>query len=201
MQRLTMKTYTGNSSWTAPGGVTAVIVGGRGGSGGGAAPGGGTQVTGGDGCFTAFTIVTVVPNTTYTITIGAGGAGAVSGTGFDGTSTTFGSAATFVYGCGGTIDARNAQTRSHGPVIGGGHYFNSAGRFTGSGPVGSVWSGQDSPYAAGGLNDGANQGGAGGDGPGGAAGNDGVSGGGGGAYNGVTVGDGTSGQLILIWTE
>ena len=70
----TIKTIVGNSSWVAPSGVTSVIVEcwGAGGSGGSTSSGG----VGGGGAGGSYVInqnVTVVPGTSYTVTVGAGG--------------------------------------------------------------------------------------------------------------------------------
>ncbi len=84
---------TSTQSWTAPAGVTRVIVhacgGGAGGSGGGgggggstttAASGGGSSHNGGS-AYIVTTTFTVVPGTVYSITIGAGGTGGAGGAG------------------------------------------------------------------------------------------------------------------------
>lgn len=80
--------FTSNGTWTAPSGVTQVILMGSGGGGGG----GGDWAHGGGGAQQAVAFVTVTPNAGYTVTIGAGGSGGASGaTGGDGANTTFGS--------------------------------------------------------------------------------------------------------------
>jgi hypothetical protein len=100
MAKLIIKDFTANSSWKAPAGCTQVILYGCGGGSGGY--GGSAASNGGAGGFASkhgYTIVTVVPNTTYTITIGAGGAGSASGssgTPSSGTDTSFGALATFM---------------------------------------------------------------------------------------------------------
>lgn len=85
--------FTSNGNWIAPAGVTNVIVVGAGG--GGAGAGGGTGSTkwaggGGGGSEETMYFVSVVPNTTYAVTIGAGGTGG-AGNGQAGANTTFGS--------------------------------------------------------------------------------------------------------------
>jgi hypothetical protein len=72
--------FNSNGTWTAPAGVTAIFVVGCGGGGGGAGGNGlNTSTTkfgigwGGQAAVPGMIPVTVVPNTTYTITIGAGG--------------------------------------------------------------------------------------------------------------------------------
>lgn len=70
-------TYTSSTTWTAPPGVTTVTaeVWGGGGGGGGqnlASDGGGG---GGGGAYSKKTNITVVPNTGYTVTVGAAGTG------------------------------------------------------------------------------------------------------------------------------
>ena len=88
-----------DGDWTAPEGVTVVEVRGRGGSGGGA--GGGCcsfmSGSGGGGAGSVSKVVTVMPGTSYHITIGAAGLGGVgdnTGTGTpgrDGGTSSFGS--------------------------------------------------------------------------------------------------------------
>jgi len=103
MARLASKQFLTSSSWTAPAGVTFVFLLGSGGGGGGSGGGGNTGHSeyGGGSIIPILTNVVVVPNTSYTITIGAGGAGG-AGTallspnlGSAGGDTTFGSLATF----------------------------------------------------------------------------------------------------------
>src|ERR1041384_1475161 len=91
------QTFTATGTWTAPGGVTSVVVKCWGGGGGG----GGTAVNpsaGGGGAGGAFSTstITVVPYTTYTVTVGAAGtAGSNSGgNGGTGGSSWFGSTST-----------------------------------------------------------------------------------------------------------
>lgn len=104
---LTKKVFTSSGSFVPPSGVTSVILVGYGGGGGGAS---GTVATGnnnggggGGGAIQGIFIVDVVPNTTYTVTIGAGGTGAAAkgsagygNIGTAGASTTFGALATFI---------------------------------------------------------------------------------------------------------
>ena len=76
----TTVTTAGNSSWVAPAGVTSVIVEcwGAGGSGGSSSTGG----VGGGGAGGSYVInqnVTVVPGTSYTVTVGAGGVASSNG--------------------------------------------------------------------------------------------------------------------------
>jgi len=76
------QTFSTTGSWTAPAGVTSVTVDAWGGGGGG----GGNSTTaqggggGGGGAF-ARKVVTVSPSTSYTVTVGAGGAGGVQANG------------------------------------------------------------------------------------------------------------------------
>lgn len=85
-----------SGTWVCPSGVTFIILDGYGGGGGGGPGGvstsaGSTWSGGGGGGSKAYTtIVFVVPNTSYTITIGAGGT-----SGNAGGNTTFGSLVTF----------------------------------------------------------------------------------------------------------
>lgn len=93
--RTVVAKYSSSGSWTAPAGVTNIIVYGRPGAGGGSGgagggggyggstAGGGGGGTGGGGGGSASIMqanLTVSPGTAYTITVGAGGAGSVGGT-------------------------------------------------------------------------------------------------------------------------
>lgn len=112
--RLSRQIFTTSGSWICPAGITSIIVLGQGGGGGGGA--GGlfpTSSIGGGGGMATFLvprIIEVVPGTTYTITIGAGGTGASRSTpsvpGQVGGNTSFGSLATFYgarYGVNGNL--------------------------------------------------------------------------------------------------
>lgn len=104
--RICTAEFTSSGSWVAPAGVTSVIVYGQGGGGGGASGAliaSAARYGGGGGVATFLTAkpLTVVPNTSYTVTIGAGGLGSTDTTGNDiiyggsGGDTTFGVLATF----------------------------------------------------------------------------------------------------------
>lgn len=103
MARLVYKYFSGSGSWVAPAGVTRVWVLGHGGGMGG--PGGSNQTFDSTYCASStspyMVTLTVVPNTSYTITIGAGGSGGPARTssftnnGGAGGNTTFGSLHTF----------------------------------------------------------------------------------------------------------
>ncbi len=147
---LVKKEFTSSGSWVAPSGVTEVIVIGYGGggsgsigaktSGSGNLQGGG----GGGGSLQSTVYLTVVPNTTYTITIGAGGAAPVSTNNADGLplanpglDTTFGSLATF-RGAGASYDAENT-------FAGGGISAKGAG-----GALAMIYTATSTPYSFGG---------------------------------------------------
>ena len=74
----TVETFNSSTSWICPAGVTSLQVecwGGGGAGGGGASGGTGKSGSGGaGGSYVKNTSVTVIPGTTYTITVGAGGA-------------------------------------------------------------------------------------------------------------------------------
>ncbi len=129
MAKLVRKEFTSNGSWVAPSGVTTVLVVGYGGGGGGAS-GGGTTASqkaggGGGGSLQSTVVLTVVPNTSYTITIGAGGTGATTNrtSGADGSSTIFGSLATFIGGGKGLQSSDNRYSAGGLSVSG----YNGAG--------------------------------------------------------------------------
>jgi MSHA biogenesis protein MshQ len=93
-------TYTATGTWTAPAGVTSVDVevwGGGGGGGGGEGDNSDGGGGGGGGAYSRTTTITVVPGTTYTVTVGAGGtAGATNGTGGTGGDSWFINTATIL---------------------------------------------------------------------------------------------------------
>lgn len=127
--RIRTAKFTASGSWTAPAGVfsiQALAVGGGGGGGASKSTNVNTSETGGggggggvvDGMFP------VVPGTTYTVTIGTGGAGANTTTaaGSNGTDTTFGSLFTAPGGQGGVTDSvgtRVSPTSNPGGSMGG----------------------------------------------------------------------------------
>jgi hypothetical protein len=117
MSKLIKVYYTSSGTWTAPAGVKEVMLigcGGGGGGGGGnavsagAAPGGG----GGGGALQSTVTVSVTPGTSYSITIGDGGAVCPPGLqdGYGGQDTTFDSLATF----GGASGGRGALGSASG---------------------------------------------------------------------------------------
>lgn len=139
----TQVTITSSTTWTCPAGVTQVILMGCGGGGGGM--GGAKAVTnsapyGGAGSCVTQQIISVVPNMTYTITIGAGGTGGtgrsstgVAVAGNSGTATTFGSLALFAGAPGG--GAFNTPTSYNAAIIMPNMYLNTNGY---NGPFGAA---------------------------------------------------------------
>lgn len=221
---ITSTTITSTGPWTAPAGVTTVIVKGRAGSGGGGSGGNGGAGGGGGGggAVTSTVILTVVPTTVYTITIGAAGVGGAGinspGTGNAGTSgtdTTFGSLWTFKGASGGAAGGNTILG-----VGGSGRLANGGDGSPSSGATSAV-PGFNSLYANGGAiangSAGAGGGGGAGDGIGGAggaggasatSGGNGTSGGGGGGGGGETTngvfsgsgGDGTAGYVTVAYS-
>lgn len=112
-------TFTTSGSWICPRGVTSINVEAWGGGGGGAstpntnnANGGG----GGGGAYAKRSNVTVVPGTSYTITVGSGGAASVNGTS---STATFASGVTIAAAggsTGGTSTSVNATAGNGGLV-------------------------------------------------------------------------------------
>jgi len=142
--------FTTSGTWTAPTGVTRVRVWCIGGGGGGAfnnSCSGNGAYGGGGG--TAVGVYTVVPGTGYTVTIGAGGAGATAATnviGSAGGTTSFGGVISATGGVGG--DTRysanaNTGTGSSGTVI---NSSAVAAPFPFMAPVGTVTSSGGSYY-------------------------------------------------------
>ena len=100
--KLNSKTFTADGTWKCPTSVTNIWISGYGGGGGG----GGGNTTGagggGGGSIQNTVVVTVVPGTSYSITIGAGGtSGAVNTAGGIGGRSMFGALAQFFGACGG----------------------------------------------------------------------------------------------------
>jgi len=224
LQRFCSKTYTENGNWTAPAGVKNVIVFGHGGGAGGSSgrdEAGAWGGYGGGGAASAPLPVEVAPNTTYAVTIGAGGAGGAAtdgvayNNGTDGNPSTFGGTA---FKGARAIDA----TASDG-------FFGPLGTMRG-GAAGEVvadsedadnefYASQPSVYAAGtaaaaateegrpgGPGDGLGGVGGSGGGPGaGAVGTDGGGGGGGESTGGggtaAAGGAGGSGRITVYWVE
>jgi hypothetical protein len=104
--------FFSSGSWTAPTGVTRVRVWVVGGGGGGST--GGCGIYGGVGGM-AMGVYTVSPGTGYTVTIGAGGAGASSGA--TGGTTSFGAFISATGGGGGTSNPGGSGSGSGGTVI------------------------------------------------------------------------------------
>ena len=96
---LTTVQFTSSGNWVCPAGVTRVILIGQGAGQGG--QGGSTLINvparGGKGTVPCMKVISVVPNTTYAITIGTGGSGTTSGgvLGGSGGDTLFAGLATF----------------------------------------------------------------------------------------------------------
>ena len=166
-----------STTWTAPEGVTSVeyLVVGGGGGGGGVVGGGG-----GAGDFKTGTL-TVVPDTSYTVTVGDGGAGGGNNAdGSDGSSSIF-STITSIGGGGGGYNANNG----HNGASGGGGAHNNGGT-GGTGGSGTGTNGNDGGDGNGGAF------------PNGASGGGGGSGGAGGSPGGTTGGSGGAGTSSSI---
>lgn len=179
--------FVSSSTWTCPGDVTSVIVSMCGGGGGG---GGATGSTGGGGgggaqCRTKETAV-VVPGTSYTVTIGAGGAGGgPDQVGIAGGVTSFGILLSTSGGSGG---ARGTFPTAGGAAGGAGGVDGGTGGSAGAGVVGG--SGGGTRYGGGGLGGAStNVGGAGGS----------FGGGGGGGNASASGGAGAGGFIHIEW--
>ena len=128
--------FTASGSWTCPTGVTKVLLDGSGGGGGGAC--GASSAANGNGGGGAASVtgqlITVVPGTVYTITVGNGGAGGTSSTptGGDGGTSSFGTLVSLPGGGGGSRTAVGAAGGSGGISGQAGYFFNNTG-FSGAG--------------------------------------------------------------------
>jgi hypothetical protein len=117
MAKFNKAIYNSSGSWTCPAGVTEVmLIGyGGGGGGGGGVVGFGSGGGGGGSIQSTQYITGLVPNTNYTITIGAGGAGGTQGNnGKDGYNTTFSTLATFACAGGGGVGSLSTPYSVYG---------------------------------------------------------------------------------------
>jgi hypothetical protein len=208
----TTRTYSSTGSFVAPAGVTTIQVEAYGGGGGGGRGGSSNRQGGGGGGGGGYTInnaVTVVPGTSYTITIGSGGSGSTGGNGGNGTTTTAtfpsgvinatGGAGGRSYSNSGTGGAGGTGTRAGGA----GGTGSSLGSGGGGGAAGSTTIG-----SAGNIpNGGANGGGTAGDGGDGSTSNaaTGIAGatyggGGGGGTRYSNGGNGAGGYMVITYT-
>jgi len=209
MGKLTSETFLTSGSWTCPAGVTSVIVkmfgGGAGGGKGGAATGAGKHA--GAAQERVF-YLDVIPNTTYTVTIGVAAKGAPNGAyGYsdngkaalfgsksaDGATSAYHASSEYQFGfVGGTLSA--PLTSPWGIRYSGGDYGGTGGKGGFNGPYGVGGSGgKGSNSASAGYNGssaGANTGAGGGEG--------GINAGAGANGEG---GDGGTGKCIVIWVE
>jgi hypothetical protein len=210
---------SGTFNWTAPAGITSVLVecwgaggGGTRGSGTGADIGG---YGGGGGAYARLNALTVIPGHSYALTVGLGGqAGTSSGAAKNGAASTFGTNSCVAAGgkaSAGAIAQGGQISASKGDVLHSGGSGGSPGATGGSGGGGSGGTttggnnGGTSSTTDGGPGGAARQGGgAGGD--GGALGSHGSpgqvpgGGGGGGGGGGFGGGAGASGQVQLTYT-
>ena len=225
MAKMNVKYFSTSGSWTAPAGVTEVILIGQGGgsSGGGGAGETGSVANSGSATTPTMLTATVVPNTTYTVTIGAGGVGpAGAGAGLSkiidtaGGFTSLGSVG-FFFGAlnnlGRSISSNSDITSLEG-MVSKSTIFKDEGRTTsGFVTVDNDWGGPGSGYRNG--NSGApgysgslggTQGARNSSGVGAAGGNAsgfgaGGGGGGSGSAGGGAGGNGAPGQLWVIWVD
>ncbi|MEO7483040.1 MAG: hypothetical protein ABIT81_04725 [Ferruginibacter sp.] len=212
-------TFTTSGTWTCPAGVTSISVEcwGGGGAGGGSTTNTTAGGGGGGGAYNKNLTVAVVPNTVYTITVGAGGIGG-TGAGVIGavSTTTFG--VTTVSANGGSGGAAGAGVGGAGGAGGAGGLYNGGAGGTG---ISATFLGGGGGSSAGTANNGnfgtaptgglaVAGGGSGGNGAnGGSANVDGLpgaspGGGGGGAYkkngaSGNNGGSGGNGQIKITW--
>lgn len=105
---LQSQTFTSNGTWTCPSNVFNVWLTGFGGAGAGGGGYGTSSGAGGGGTILTTTVVSVIPNMSYDIVIGAGGiGGAPDVRGPEGSETTFGALASFSGASGGGAAGAN----------------------------------------------------------------------------------------------
>ncbi len=210
--------FTSSGSWTAPEGVTSVIVEAWG---GGAGAGRGTTIGGsggGGGAYSKKNSISVTAGTTYTVTVGTGGAGSTGGNAQAGGDSWFSTSGT-ILAKGGTAGADNGGAVGTGGAAGSGIgdvKFSGANGGTGSSIIGGGGGGgggagtgtngnpgDDGVSGGGGGKGGALNGGAGGDGQFGSTGGAGsvrAGGGGGGQGAGSNGGAGARGEIRITYT-
>jgi len=180
--------YTSNGTWTAPAGVTTAWLTGCGPGGGGGGGNAGTNGGGGGGggaCVIA-EAVTVVPGTSYTVTIGTGGGGGASGgNGSAGSaSTAFGALLTLAAGAAGGFNGSGGAGGTGGGTGGAGYgqsgVDNSFGGAGGGGLFSAGGAGGSNVTVAGRTGSG-------------------YGAGGGGGGNGGAGGAGSNGFLLVEW--
>lgn len=130
-------TFTASGSWTCPSGVTQILLDGCGGGGGGSCgAGSAANGNGGGGASSVIgRVVTVVPGTIYTITIGAGGSGGTSSstTGTAGGTSSFGTLLSLAGGGGASRTAVGSSGGEGGTTGRTGSYYSGLGSFGGAG--------------------------------------------------------------------
>lgn len=173
---VTEQTYTSSGTWTAPVGVTSLVVEtwGGGGGGGGADVGGNFGGNGGGGGGYSRKLVAVTPGNVYTVTVGAAG----SGVGDVTTSGGDGNLNVISRGGGGGSSGGTSANGNDGAMPAG------AGGVGGAAPVGGGAGGSGGNHSQVGV-DGFSPGGGGG--------------GGGGNGSGYAGGTGANGKIILDW--
>lgn len=158
------KVYTSNTSWTAPCNVSKVTVEawGGGGAGGGTEGSGSNSRSGGGGGGGGFirSTVTVTPGANYTITVGAGGAKVVRGSGNNGENSSFGTLVTANGGKGGVrgLNTSGGARYGAGGAGGVGGTATGTGTQTYNGGAGSTGTGSNSGPGGGGAGNGGNGG-------------------------------------------
>ncbi|WP_445454062.1 choice-of-anchor D domain-containing protein [Flavobacterium sp. 25HG05S-40] len=154
------QTYSSNGTFIAPAGVTSIQVEAYGGGGGGARGGSSNRHGGGGGGGGGYTLnssVTVIPGTSYTITIGNGGNGSSSGNGSNGTTTTATFGATTINATGGAGGTRHASGGAGGAggagtkAGGTGGTGTNSGSGGGGGAGGTISAGSSGTVASGGA--------------------------------------------------
>jgi hypothetical protein len=191
----TTQTYTTSGSFTVPAGVTSLTVEAWGGGGGGGGATGNPSAGGGGagGGYVKNTSLTVIPGTTYTVTVGTGGIGS-TGTGSAGNPSWFGSTSTLftVGGTGGNAATTNSSTATGATApttgnVGSSSTFNYYGGNGGTGGASGVSGGGGGGSAGTGSN---------GNNASGVTGGTAVTGGGAGANGSTINADGTSATAL-----
>lgn len=223
----------GTASWTAPTGVTSVTIecwAGGGGGGAGNTSGGYGGGGGGGGAYVKVNSYSVTPGNSYSYTVGAGGAGNITGAGGIGVNSTFntnicvaaggggGGPGDIIDGFGGGASGGLASNSTGDVKYTGGAGGSGVSDASGGGAGGGGGGATSTTNGNGGVSGSGTSGGAGGaaaSGPGGAGGsggNDGVggsngsvaggAGGGGGERDGGSErgGDGAVGKIVLTYT-
>lgn len=187
--------FTSSGNFTAPAGVTKVYVTLVGGGGGGGDGNGGSGYAGGGGggAYAIKTCIPVTPASSYTVTVGSGGAkGANTQTGSTGGASSFAGDSSMTITCNGGLGGGGGATGRAGGAGGAANTAPNMASFVGQSGVGQAGNGGAGGGSIGGKGGPTNTGGVGANGTGYGA-------GGAGGHYATAGGNGTGGFVLVEW--